>query len=131
LTLLKQFTVTLSDGLGAGTLSINPQLVQVWFEPDAVAGTAAGGVSSPATIFTIHGTTRFAGNTIVWVRGDDDQNVTRIITPGGRVLIRIHCGFLFATDNRNFSAALDCVTNQASTHVPGGVFESWFFVKLG
>ena len=130
LTALKQPAITLSVPVATVLFTAAPQVVQVWFEPDPAASTAAS-LAAPAAIFTIHGTTSFNAAGMLWTRRDDDQSATRVLAVGGRILIRIHCGHLVSADNRNFSAALDCVTQQASPHVPGGIFESWFFVKVG
>src|SRR5262249_20153461 len=128
---VKQLNITLSQKANPPAANVTPpQIVQVWFEPDTVVSPVPAS-AAPSAIFTIHGTTTIQSNVVRWDRKDDDTNVSRTFANGGRVLIRVHCGHLFAADNRNFSAALDAVTQQPSPHVPGGIFESWFFVKQG
>jgi hypothetical protein len=132
LTAIRQVTITPSQAVNATAPTSSSQVVQIWFEPDP-APTPAGAVAAlaPSTIFTIHGTAVLNTAGLVWSRKDDDAILTKVFVNGGRVLIRLHCGMLISTDGRNFSAALDTLTQQASPHVPGGVFESWFFVKGG
>ncbi len=123
---LKTLHATLSSVLDPVLLSLQPQVVQVWIEPDTRPPTAGTG---PLGILSVHGAVAFEPNTVLWNRTDSDQLLNRSLVNGGRVLIRIHCGYLFDTKQRPFSAALDAVTGIASLHAPGGVFESWFFVK--
>jgi hypothetical protein len=126
---LKQLNVTLTAALNPQLQAAKPQVVQVWFEGDPAVVLTATVLPAPSTVFTIHGTTTFDGTVMLWTRKDDDKTLTSVLQPGGRVLIRIHCGYLLDAQNRTFSAALDTVTHVATTHVPGGVFESWFFVS--
>jgi hypothetical protein len=82
-------------------------------------------------IMVVHGGSKISGGVLQWAVADSPEALKRIMLSGGRVLIRIHCGHMFAQDKRPFSAALDAVTGFSTLHVPGGVFESWFFVKAG
>jgi hypothetical protein len=77
----------------------------------------------------IHGTAKLESNFISWGVTDNATHLIRTLSPGGKILIRVHCGHLFAPDKRPFSAALDAITGIPSLHAPGGVFESWFFVR--
>lgn len=131
--LLKQIQIVLSDPLNQPAGTVLPQVIQVWYEQDSILKTVAN-VSPPTTIFTIHGTTALAatgGPGLTWTCKDDSASLTAAFGAGGRLLVRVHCGFLFTTDGRNFSAALDCVTGIGTIKVPGGIFESWIFVKAG
>jgi hypothetical protein len=57
--------------------------------------------------------------------------VTKLLVPGGRLLVRLHAGLLLDKDRRAFSAALDALLGAAQPHLPGGVFEGWLFVQAG
>jgi hypothetical protein len=98
-----------------------PKVVQVWFEPDG---------QRPMGILTLHGILASSPDrlTLTWTLRDPDTSLDELFKPGGRILIRIHCGHLYDEKERVFSAALDTVIGIATPHVPGGVFESWFFV---
>jgi hypothetical protein len=128
--------IALSEPLLPAILEQQPQVVEVWFESDlrlALPGVVIAQITapSPGLMMVIHGTAKFSGNLITWSVSDHPKHLTRTLTPGGKLLIRVHCGHLFAADKRPFSAALDAVTAIPSLHAPGGVFESWFFVKGG
>jgi hypothetical protein len=44
------------------------------------------------------------------------------------VLIRIHLGTLCDNKERVYSASTEKLLGVATPHLPGGVFESWFFI---
>ena len=67
--------------------------------------------------------------TITWTCAHPTGVLAQVLSQGGRVLVRIHCGHLFDAKRRAFSAALDAILTLDSLRLPGGVFESWFFVK--
>ena len=55
-----------------------------------------------------------------------------MLSNGGQVLLRVHCGHMFDTKERPVSASLNAVTplpNKAPVY--GGVWEAWFFVIAG
>jgi hypothetical protein len=127
-TLLRQLQVKPSSPFHGRIVETNPQVVQVWFEP-VPAGTA----SPPAvtSLLAVLGTTKFSPDDMTWAADSPDALVQALI-PGGRVQIRIHCGHLIDASSAVFSNAADVVTNVASrVLVPGGTFESWFFVRRG
>jgi hypothetical protein len=129
---LAQLRASLSQQLHPQILQIQPRVMQVWFEmdpPPFTPSTTAPPVSSPIALIAIHGGFKIEGDSLLWLLSDNVEAVKRIMASGGRVLIRIHCGHLISIDKRPFSAALDAVTGFPSPHTPGGVFESWFFVK--
>ena len=127
--------IILTEPLLPAVIQQQPQVVEVWFESDLrqllPQTTAPVPASAPGPISVIHGTAKLDGNVISWGVTDHPTHLTRSLTQGGKILIRIHCGHLFTTTKRPFSAALDAVTGFPSLHAPGGVFESWFFVKAG
>lgn len=99
-----------------------PEVIRVWFEP---------GGQRPMGILTLHGTLGSSADrqSLTWKLTDPDAVLDELLKQGGRILIRIHCGHLYDEKERVFSAALDTVIKIATPHVPGGVFESWFFVQ--
>src|SRR5258706_131905 len=130
---LNGIRIILTEPLLPAIIEHQPQVVEVWFESDLrlvlPGATAAFLVPAPGPMSVIHGTAKLDSNFISWGVTDNPFHVTRTLGPGGKILIRVHCGHLFAPDKRPFSAALDVVTGVPTLHAPGGVFESWFFVK--
>ncbi len=56
-------------------------------------------------------------------------NLQSVLGLRGRVILRVHVGTLFDEEGISFSASPDALTGQeAKIRLPGGVFESWFFV---
>jgi hypothetical protein len=110
------------------TLEAQPQVVQVWFEPAQPFDGSGLDRNGPATLITVHGQTRIDGDVLTWSTNDNPDVADRVFRLGGRLLIRIHCGHLFAEDDRPFSAALDAASRQQTLHAPGGVHETWIFV---
>lgn len=129
--------IALSHTLAAAVIQKQPQIVEVWYQTEArgqVAGTTANILgSSPGTVMVLHGTSKLQadGRVITWAASDHPQLLQRVLSIGGKILIRVHCGHIFDKDGRPFSSALDVLTGVKTLHVPGGVFESWFFVKAG
>jgi hypothetical protein len=134
--LVAGLSIAFSQALAGTIIEQQPPVVEVWFESELKAllqvTTAAISAPSPGPIFVLHGSSKFVNKTqITWTPSDHVQHLQRTLTLGGKILIRIHCGHLFTDDKRPFSSALDAVTGVPTLHVPGGVFESWFFVKAG
>jgi hypothetical protein len=111
-----------SQDIAAATIERNPQLVEVWFAANATAP------ASPASLLVLHGQTRIRTGAIDWSLTDATDAVAAAMRPGGRLTIRIHCGFIQTGDGRMFSAALDGVTGVTTLKGAGGVHETWFFV---
>jgi hypothetical protein len=119
----------LSSPLLPALLDAQPQLLQVWFEPLQELGPAAP--VAPPALKVVNGQLKLAGQTLAWAATLTSDVLTRALIGGGRVLIRIHCGNLIDTRKRVFSAATDALFGADSLRLPGGVLESWFFVKGG
>src|SRR6267142_2423032 len=120
--------IALSQPLLPATIEQPPKVVEVWFESDlrlALPGVVIAQILAPAPglMMVIHGTAKFTANLITWSVSDHPAHLIRTLTPGGKILIRIHCGHLFAADKRPFSAALDAITAIPSLHAPGGVLD--------
>jgi hypothetical protein len=91
---------------------------------------ASGQAGPPLPILTLNGAVQVTPQTLSWVAATPAGVLSESFIRGGRILIRIHCGFLYDAKRRPFSAALDAILQQMDTlHLPGGVLESWFFVK--
>jgi hypothetical protein len=125
---LSKLSVVLSHKLLPQIIKTQPQVVQVWFELETASQTG-GNTTVPATQLALHGSLKFDGQSLIWSATDSPESLKRIFAAGGRLQIRVHCGYLITTDQRPISAALDVVTGFGTLHVPGGIFESWFFVK--
>ncbi len=122
---LGKLTFELSGQPGSEMLERQPQIVQVWFE----AGRPGQRFEQLPPIVALHGRSTLDPSLLIWSLEDDPETVLTLFGQGGRVLIRVHCGHLFDETGRPFSAALDAVTGIKAPHLPGGVFESWFFVN--
>jgi len=131
---LSGLRIILTEALLPAVIEQQPQVVEVWFESDLRLvlpnATAPFLVPAPGPMTVIHGTSKLDSNFISWSVTDNPFHLNRTLNPGGKILIRVHCGHLFAADKRPFSAALDVITGIPTLHAPGGVFESWFFVRL-
>lgn len=126
--LLKELHLKLSHALHAEVQSQQPAVVQVWFDP----GPGPNGQGGPLPLQVLNGTHKLAPQEIVWAHSVASTAIlARILLGGGRILVRVHCGFLFAADKRPFSATVRALTAFQSPGAPGGVFESWFFARAG
>jgi hypothetical protein len=128
---LREAQVTLSKPIHQRTADTQPACVQVWYEPDMRIVTGNATVRIPATILTLHLNVKLDGTLIVFNVVDGEAQLREMMRPGGRILIRIHCGHVLDADERPFSASLDAITGTTSPHAPGGVHETWFFVAAG
>lgn len=124
-------TIVLSAPLHDLSLQQQPQVVQVWLEPRAPVPPQDTNVRLPLAIQTLPLITQLDASNIVFRTLADRAQLTEILGQGGRVLIRVHCGHLLDEAERPFSASLDGVLGTKSPHTPGGVHETWFFVKGG
>lgn len=129
--ILKRCRAALSTPLDGRTIETAPRCVQVWHEPDARIITGRRTIQIPAEIRTLHTSVNFARQEVNFAVVDEEGQLKENFTQGGRILIRVHCGHLLSDDNRPFSASLDGVLGTRSPHAPGGVHETWFFVKGG
>ena len=129
-TLLQALKCNLSRSLHPELQSASPDVVQVWFEPLSKGTAATGQAGPPLAILTLNGDVQATPQTLSWVCAHPAGLLSESLARGGRVLIRIHCGYLYDAKRRPFSAALDAILQPLDTlHLPGGVLESWFFIK--
>ncbi|MBX3670454.1 MAG: collagen-like protein [Rhodocyclaceae bacterium] len=127
-TLLQNLAASLSKPLNPTVLELQPQIFQIWFEPNSAAGTAG---PLPVAILVVHGTSKLSNQTINWTTTDVASNLTKVLSTGGRLSIRIHVSHLFDQEKRPFAPGLEVLTGVPYPHVPGGAFESWVFVTAG
>jgi len=129
LELLRQVQLRLSSRLHARTLEAQPQVVQIWFEPQTVQQATTGAAPlAPSPVIALHGIAKMTPDEIQWSLQDDAERVTTLLANAGRVMLRVHCGHLIDEQVRAFSSVPDALTEVRSPHLPGGVFEGWFFV---
>jgi hypothetical protein len=124
---LKVLTIRLSLALHTNTIQQLPQVVQVWWEPrEPPAGATVQGSLLP--MLSLPGTLKMVPLQLNWTGALTGTPLTQVLNTGGRVLVRIHCGVLLSTDKRIYSASLLAIGFD-TPRLPGGVFESWFFVS--
>jgi hypothetical protein len=105
------------------------QLMQVWYEPAPIDPTGGQRPPSPVAILTLVGTFTMTPQTTSWSTVHAPGDLLKLFSSPGRLLIRIHMGLLMDVNKRQFSASLEALLGATSVRVPGGVFESWFFIK--
>jgi len=127
--LLKELHLKLSHALHESVQAQQPPVVQVWFEPGE---SATGGQAGPLPLQVLNGRLKLSPQELVWAHAFANTAVlARILGAGGRVLVRLHCGFLFDADRRPFSGTVRALTGLEAAGPPGGVLESWFFARQG
>ncbi len=124
--LLGRVRMTLSSPLHPRVQELQPQVVQVWFEPEPVQ--TANNATLPGPVMALHGTAKLSPQTIDWAFSDDRERLQATLGASGRLMLRVHCGRLVDDKERAFSSSLDGLVGTRSPHVPGGVFEAWCFV---
>lgn len=133
LSILKEIKVTFSKRFHAETRNAAPLALQVWVEPQIGNPTnpTSAAAPDPTQIVTLQGQIEYGTNALVWITTHTENGLLRVLIPGGRILIRIHCGLLGDTDKRMFSGSPRALVDWESLPLPGGVFESWFYVSRG
>ncbi len=127
--MLRSLSCRLSRPLHPDLLQQQPQVVQVWFEPAPTVTPAANASGAPTMLTVFSGRVQLAPQILSWSTAHLAPVLVRVLGPGGRVLIRVHCGAIFDAGKRPFSSSLDAILSLDSLRLPGGVFESWVFVK--
>ena len=118
--------VTLSRSLDPSQQDKAPSVFEVWFQPNPL--NPAGAVDAPLPMVSIFGNLRVSPQTITWIP-ITSANGFKLMMRAGRVLIRVHCGALKDSKNRQFSATLTPILGVEGLVLSGGVFESWFLVE--
>lgn len=117
--------MNLSRSLSGEIQERQPQIVQVWVEPVMPQQR----VARAAPIVTVFGKTRITPQTIDWKTPLDVEALGQFLLPGSRVLIRVHMGTVYDDERQPFSSLLRSVLRLRTPPVPGGVLESWFFIR--
>jgi hypothetical protein len=118
--------VTLSRSLDQGQQATPPACFEVWFQPDPTGIT--GAPDTPLPIVSLFGRLKVTPQTITWTPAFSAEALKATVR-AGRLLVRVHCGVLIDTKQRQFSATLTAVLGVNGLVLSGGVFESWFFVR--
>jgi hypothetical protein len=128
--LLARMSCRLSSSLHPRVREAQPQVVEVTWEPESSLLSSLGNFQSILGVpLRLKGRTKMSAQVVSWSPTGNLAVLTRLLASGpGRIDVRIHCGTLFDTDQRPVSAALDAILGFDTPHLPGGVFESWFFV---
>ena len=122
--LLTSIRLDLSSPLLPEVQNRQPQVVQLWFEPEPAQ--ASGSMSTqPGPLMVIHGEAKLAPERIDWSASDDRERLQALLGTSGRLMLRVHCGFLADVEKRPFSASLVALTGFEAPRMPAGVFEAW------
>jgi hypothetical protein len=113
---------TLESPLHPDLVRAPPPVVQVWVE------TANAQAAMP--ILSLAGTVKLDAQTVVWSSGMTADLLAKSLPLGARVLLRLHCGWLFDANKRPYSSTSSALMGIPVPRMPGGVFESWFFVGV-
>ena len=126
---LETLVVTLSRPLHRSLQEPVPLAIQVWLEPDSVDPEFGGalGPAGPWALYAFRGKIGTQSNQLFW-QMDQAQRGVLEINPG-RIMIRVHCGLLFDDQRDVFSGTTELLVQRPVPAIPGGVFESWFFVR--
>jgi hypothetical protein len=123
---LERVTLSLSARLHPKIQEAQPNVVQVWFEPNPPATATAP--SGPLPLLTLHGGQKIGASELNWSISDEKDRTVKALQTQGRVMLRVHCGHLVDDKERSFSSSVDALVGVKSPHLPAGVFEGWFFV---
>ncbi len=125
---LGKVDLNLSSPLSRRTTELQPKVVQVWFEPMPAQSLVAVIAMAPTALLAFHGDQKLSGREVVWAIADERERTVRMLQTAGRIMLRVHCGHLLDEQERSFCSCIDALVGARSPHVPGGVFEGWFFV---
>lgn len=123
LRMLDDISVTLTRSLDPSIVRAPGSVVQVWFE-------AIGTGAPPQSVVAFDGKLSVSARIVRWVSAHQPNDVLRILARSpGRVLVRVHCSYLLDLNTRPVSSTPELVLQTGFPPMPGGVFESWFFVR--
>lgn len=125
--LLASIGISMSAPFSERTRELQPQALQVLFEPSAKAGANA----QLSVMMSVPGTLKLSTSAGRWRTTVGRDPLTEVLSTGGRIWLRWHCGALLDDKDRPMSASTDVLHGTESPHAPGGVLESWFFVRAG
>ena len=84
----------------------------------------------PQAIVALLGKVEIRDQEISWLVTNNADDLAQAFGRGGRLVVRLHCGYLADREGRPLSAILEGITGIRSPHPPGGVLESWFYVRM-
>ncbi|MET0399529.1 MAG: hypothetical protein ABW277_22250, partial [Longimicrobiaceae bacterium] len=117
---LRAITFQLAAPLHPDLVAATPDVVQVWVENSSA--------QAILPVLSLAGTLKLDGQTVSWTTSHAADVLTKTLTVGARVLVRLHCGVLFDAKKRPFSSTAAGLTGIAAPTFPGGVLESWFSI---
>lgn len=126
---LKKLSLRLSRSLDQSVQDAQPQVVEVWFGSNPVQSATGGPSDRPGPMLMLQGSAKLSAQTINWATVHKDDTLKSVFASGGRVSIRVHCDVLIDQKQKQFSASLAPMLNVQGMPLPGGVFDSWFFLK--
>ena len=125
LALLDDISITLTRSLDTSSLPNEPRMMQVWYERIEPR-------QSPAAVVSLDGTVKVSARIVRWGSNHQPNDVLKILSaPLGRILVRVHCSYLLDQKKKPISSTPEVVLQAGFPAMPGGIFESWFFVKGG
>ena len=120
---MKDIRITITRSLSPAVQKNTPVVIQVWYEP-------LGGTHPPQPIIALDGTMKYSPQTIGWTTRHTADDFVKIFANGlGRILIRVHCWYLLDLKGKPVSSSPELIIASGLPPLPGGVFESWFWVK--
>jgi len=122
---LSDIRVTFNRSLSAEVQQTQSRVLQVWYEPLREA--------LPMPIMTIDGDLKYSAQSIAWSSRHVAAVLIRQIarTVLARILVRVHCAYLLDQKGRPVSSSPEVIVPTGLPPMPGGVFESWFWIQGG
>jgi len=102
---------------------VQPAVIQVWYE-------RFDSTNVPQPIFTFNGAMATSARIVRWKSQHSPNDIIKLMSRAfGRVLVRVHCSYLLDLNKRPVSSTPEFILQTGFPGMPGGTFESWFFVK--
>jgi hypothetical protein len=121
--LLSDIRITINRSLSALVQKAKPFVTQVWYEP-------IGSTQPPQPVIALDGAMKYSPQTVGWTTRHTPEDLRKMFAQGaGRVLIRVHCWYLLDQKGKPVSSSPELIIASGLPPMPGGVFESWFWVK--
>ena len=131
LDLLVELRLGMSSPASSETDKAQPQVVQVLFEPGVLEN------EPTAVIRVLKGRTQIKSMEITWAGPSNRDDLFKMISSGitgnenGRVWVRVSCGGILDEKDRPLSSSPGVLYGREMVGVPGGIFESWFYIGRG
>lgn len=121
--MLDDIHLTLTRSLDVSVQRAQPHVTNIWYETHDPA-------IAPQPLFPLIGGMKYTAQTVMWVSQHNPNDLVRIFSRHmGRILIRFNCNFLLDQKGRAISSCTDVIVPTGSPPMPGGIFESWFWIK--